>query len=54
MLALLREHRYQMDDLVTALLSHETLDMADAYAAIGQTPPPRAEQQAAALADGVI
>ena len=53
-LALLREHRSQMDDLVTALLSHETLDMADAYAAIGQTPPPRAEQQAAALADGVI
>ncbi len=38
-LALLREHRGQLDDLVTELLLHETLDMADAYAAAGITVP---------------
>ena len=35
--ALLREHRTQLDDLVAALLKHETLDEADAYAAAGMT-----------------
>jgi cell division protease FtsH len=32
---LLREHRENLDSLVTALLEHETLDEADAYAAAG-------------------
>jgi cell division protease FtsH len=32
---LLREHRSNLDALVTALLEHETLDEADAYAAAG-------------------
>ncbi|HTU86616.1 MAG TPA: ATP-dependent zinc metalloprotease FtsH [Solirubrobacteraceae bacterium] len=32
---LLREHRANLDALVTALLEHETLDEADAYAAAG-------------------
>ncbi|HEX3618205.1 MAG TPA: ATP-dependent zinc metalloprotease FtsH [Solirubrobacteraceae bacterium] len=43
-LALLREHRPQLDDLVNALLAHETLDMADAYAAVGLPKPERAEE----------
>jgi cell division protease FtsH len=34
-LKLLRDHRPQLDDLVTALLKHETLDETDAYAAAG-------------------
>jgi cell division protease FtsH len=34
-MALLRDHRSQLDDLVTELLEHETLDEADAYAAVG-------------------
>ncbi len=34
-LELLRHHRSQLDDLVAALLKHETLDEADAYAAAG-------------------
>jgi cell division protease FtsH len=34
---LLREHRTQLDDLVAALLKHETLDETDAYAAAGLT-----------------
>jgi cell division protease FtsH len=33
--ALLREHRANLDSLVAALLEHETLDEADAYAAAG-------------------
>jgi cell division protease FtsH len=41
-LTLLREHRPQLDDLVAALLKSETLDMADAYAAIGIEAPTRA------------
>jgi cell division protease FtsH len=50
-LALLREHRGQLDDLVAELLHHETLDMADAYAAAGIAVPGAAEPaQAAALA----
>jgi cell division protease FtsH len=36
-LTLLGEHRTQLDDLVDALLKHETLDQADAYAAAGLT-----------------
>jgi cell division protease FtsH len=32
---LLRNHRSNLDSLVTALLEHETLDEADAYAAAG-------------------
>src|SRR5579863_5026742 len=50
-LALLRDHRTQLDDLVNALLSQETLDMADAYAAAGITPPVRKDETPAALAD---
>jgi cell division protease FtsH len=34
---LLREHRSNLDSLVSALLEHETLDEADAYAAAGLT-----------------
>ena len=34
---LLREHRSNLDALVAALLEHETLDEADAYAAAGMT-----------------
>jgi cell division protease FtsH len=33
--SLLRQHRSNLDSLVTALLEHETLDEADAYAAAG-------------------
>jgi cell division protease FtsH len=33
--ALLREHRHQLDSLAEALLEHETLDQPDAYAAAG-------------------
>jgi cell division protease FtsH len=40
-LGLLREHRSQLDDLVTELLAHETLDMAEAYAAVGIPAPTR-------------
>jgi cell division protease FtsH len=32
-LKLIREHRNNLDSLATALLEHETLDQADAYAA---------------------
>jgi cell division protease FtsH len=42
-LALLREHRGQLDDLVASLLKNETLDMSDAYSAAGLTMPVRAE-----------
>jgi cell division protease FtsH len=34
-IALLQEHRSQLDSLATALLEHETLDEEDAYAAAG-------------------
>jgi cell division protease FtsH len=50
-LTLLREHRSQLDDLVTALLAHETLDMFDAYAAVGVAAPTRAVDTPPALAD---
>lgn len=33
--SLLRDHRSNLDALVAALLEHETLDEADAYAAAG-------------------
>ncbi len=46
-LTLLREHRTQLDDLVAALLKHETLDMAEAYAAVGVEAPTRAPARVA-------
>ncbi len=46
-LTLLREHRPQLDDLVASLLKNETLDMADAYAAVGIDAPARAPDSAA-------
>ena len=50
--ALLREHRSQLDDLVTALLKQETLDEADAYAAAGLAREPASEGHAiSALAE---
>jgi cell division protease FtsH len=45
-LELLREHRPQLDDLVSALLKHETLDMPDAYSAIGIDTPKRPPETA--------
>jgi cell division protease FtsH len=36
-LDLLRDHRPQLDNLVSELMKHETLDEADAYAAAGTT-----------------
>jgi cell division protease FtsH len=38
-LALLIENCLRLDGLANALLEHETLDEADAYAAVGVTPP---------------
>jgi cell division protease FtsH len=37
-IALLRDHRAQLDSLAEALLEHETLDQVDAYAAAGIEP----------------
>jgi cell division protease FtsH len=45
-LTLLREHRPQLDDLVSELLEHETLDMAEAYAAAGIPAPTRIPETA--------
>ncbi len=50
-LALLREHRTALDDLVTELLASETLDMQDAYAAAGiAAPAPAPASEAPSLA----
>jgi cell division protease FtsH len=43
--ALLRQHRGNLDSLVAALLEHETLDEADAYAAAGLARNPLAEPE---------
>jgi cell division protease FtsH len=52
-LDLLREHRRQLDELVTSLLKHETLDEADAYAAAGlmREPSPAAAVSAPGVDD---
>ncbi|HET8529188.1 MAG TPA: ATP-dependent zinc metalloprotease FtsH [Gaiellaceae bacterium] len=53
--ALLREHRSKLDSLAEALLEHETLDEADAYAAAGvpqEDAGPRSSLEAAALRSG--
>jgi cell division protease FtsH len=50
-LALLRDNRRHLDDLVAALLAHETLDEADAYAAAG-LPAPRHDGDAPAADRG--
>jgi cell division protease FtsH len=44
----LREHRDKLDSLAEALLEHETLDQADAYAAAGISPSARAPEPVAA------
>ncbi len=41
----LRTHRHKLDALVAALLEHETLDEADAYAAAGMSRNPEAEPE---------
>ena len=41
---LLRSHRGNLDSLVSALLEHETLDEADAYAAAGLPRRPVSEE----------
>jgi cell division protease FtsH len=45
---LVREHRDKLDALADALLEHETLDQADAYAAAGLTPVAPAPEPVAA------
>ena len=49
---LLREHRANLDSLVSALLEHETLDEADAYAAAGLPRNPFAEPEPQVTLDG--
>jgi cell division protease FtsH len=46
--ALLGKHRAQLDRLAAALLEHETLDQADAYAAAGITPSGETQEPVAA------
>ncbi len=48
---LLREHRSNLDSLVAALLEHETLDEADAYAAAGLPRNPEAAAEPALALD---
>jgi len=43
--SLLREHRSNLDSLVTALLEHETLDESDAYRAAGLPRNPNASPE---------
>jgi len=49
---LLREHRAQLDDIVTELLEHETLDQAQVYAAAGIARPEQVEADATPTAAG--
>ncbi len=53
-LMLLRAHRTQLDDLVTALLEHETLDQTDAYAAAGITSTSSTDKVAGQLANPLV
>ena len=53
-LTLLRSHRTQLDDLVAALLKHETLDQTDAYAAAGIAHNGSPASTAAPTVDSVI
>jgi ATP-dependent Zn protease len=50
MLTLFRDNRARLDTLAAALLEHETLDEADAYAAAGLAPPGAATGTYAAAA----
>jgi cell division protease FtsH len=49
-LALLKENRDKLDSLAEALLAHETLDQADAYAAAGIPEPRQSESESLAAA----
>lgn len=49
---LLREHRAQLDGIVTELLEHETLDQAQVYAAAGIARPEQVEADATPTAAG--
>jgi cell division protease FtsH len=49
-LALLKENREKLDSLAEALLAHETLDQADAYAAAGIPEPTPTESESLAAA----
>jgi cell division protease FtsH len=49
-LALLKENRGKLDSLAEALLTHETLDQADAYAAAGIPGPRQTESESLAAA----
>ena len=49
-LARLKENRGKLDSLAEALLAHETLDQADAYAAAGIPEPRQTESESLAAA----
>ncbi len=53
-LDLLRSHRQQLDDLVGSLLQNETLDEAEAYAAVGIARAGSGEQPEAANGNGPV